>query len=155
MSNEVIGGGREIGSLNHDYRGLKKRGINIIYGKATAVDVEKNTVVTGIGDKFEYDRLVVSPGISFKTEDIEGYDDTATSVMPHAWKAGVQTGLLRRQLLEMNDGGLVIVAPPANPFRCPPGPYERVCQIAHYLKNHKPKSKILVIESKDKGIWFG
>ena len=150
MSNEVIGGGREIGSLNHDYRGLKKRGINIIYGKATAVDVEKNTVVTGIGDKFEYDRLVVSPGISLKTEEIEGYDDTTASVMPHAWKAGVQTGLLRRQLLEMDDGGLVIVAPPANPFRCPPGPYERVCQIAHYLKSHKPKSKILVIDSKDK-----
>ncbi len=150
MSNEVIGGGRKIESLNHSYDGLKKRGINVVHSKATAIDIDNNNVLTSDGTKFDYDRLVVSPGISLKTEEIEGYDDDAALVMPHAWKAGAQTSLLRRQLEEMDDGGLVVVAPPPNPFRCPPGPYERVCQIAHYLKHHKPKSKILVLDAKDK-----
>ena len=99
---------------------------------------------------FNYDRLVVSPGIDFKWGAVEGYDQAASEVMPHAWKAGSQTKILRKQLEEMDDGGVVIIAPPANPFRCPPGPYERTCQIAHYLKHHKPKSKILVIDAKDK-----
>ena len=150
MSNEVIGGGREIKTLNHGYDGLKKRGVNVVRSTASAIDIEKNTVLTTSGDRFEYDRLVVSPGISIKMGDIDGYDSAAAKVMPHAWKAGAQTSLLRKQLLAMDDGGLVILAPPANPFRCPPGPYERVCQIAHYLKHNKPKSKILVIDAKDK-----
>ena len=93
---------------------------------------------------------MVSPGIDFKWGVIEGYDKAAAEKMPHAWKAGPQTSLLRKQLEEMEDGGLVILAPPANPFRCPPGPYERTCQIAHYLKHNKPKSKILVLDAKDK-----
>ena len=150
MSNEVIGGDREIKTLNHGYDGLKKRGVNVVHSTASAIDIEKNTVLTTSGDRFEYDRLVVSPGISIKMGDIDGYDSAAAKVMPHAWKAGAQTSLLRKQLLAMDDGGLVILAPPANPFRCPPGPYERVCQIAHYLKHNKPKSKILVIDAKDK-----
>jgi sulfide dehydrogenase [flavocytochrome c] flavoprotein subunit len=150
MSNEVIGGGRKIESLAHTYEGLKKRGVNVIHTKATAIDVEKKVVLTSDGDTFDYNHLVVSPGISLKTDEIEGYDDTTALTMPHAWKAGAQTSLLRRQLQEMDDGGLVILAPPPNPFRCPPGPYERVCQIAHYLKNYKPKSKILVLDAKDK-----
>lgn len=150
MSNEVIGGGRKIESLNHSYEGLKKHGVSVVHSKATAIDIDNNNVLTSDGTKFDYDRLVVAPGISLKTEEIEGYDDDAALAMPHAWKAGAQTSLLRKQLEEMNDGGLVVVAPPANPFRCPPGPYERVCQIAHYLKHHKPKSKILVLDAKDK-----
>ena len=147
MSNEVIGGGRKIESLNHSYEGLKKHGVSVVHSKATAIDIDNNNVLTSDGTKFDYDRLVVAPGISLKTEEIEGYDDDAALAMPHAWKAGAQTSLLRKQLEEMNDGGLVVVAPPANPFRCPPGPYERVCQIAHYLKHHKPKSKKLDLEN--------
>ncbi len=83
-------------------------------------------------------------------DNIEGYDAAAAEKFPHAWKAGAQTALLRKQLEAMPDGGTVLIAPPPNPFRCPPGPYERACQIAHYLKNHKPKSKILIIDKKDK-----
>lgn len=150
MSNEVIGGDRKIDTIRHTYEGLKKYGINIVHSKATGVDVDAKKVMTESGDSFEYDRLVVSPGISIKWGTLEGYDEAAADVMPHAWKAGSQTALLRSQLESMDDGGLVILTPPGNPFRCPPGPYERVCQIAHYLKHNKPKSKILILDAKDK-----
>ncbi len=150
MSNEVIGGDRKLETIRHTYEGLKKHGINVVHSKATGVDVENKTVTTASGDTFDYDKLVMSPGIDFKWGEIEGYDKAASEIMPHAWKAGAQTTLLRKQLESMDDGGLVIIAPPANPFRCPPGPYERTCQIAHYLKHNKPKSKILVLDAKDK-----
>ena len=150
MSNEVLGGGRDIATIRHGYDGLKKHGINVVHSKATGVDASSKTVTTADGDTFNYDRLIVSPGIDFKWGVVEGYDQAAAKKMPHAWKAGPQTALLRKQLEDMDDGGVVIIAPPANPFRCPPGPYERTCQIAHYLKHNKPKSKILVIDAKDK-----
>ena len=150
MSNEVIGGGRKIETIRHTYAGLKKHGITLVHSKATRVDVERKTVTTASGDTFSYDRLVVSPGIALKWGAVEGYDQAASEIMPHAWQAGSQTALLRKQIEAMRDGGLVVIAPPNNPFRCPPGPYERVCQIAHYLKHHKPKSKILVLDAKDK-----
>lgn len=150
MSNEVIGGDRQIETIEHGYDGLKKHGINIVHSKATGIDVDSKTVTTASGDKYNYDRLIVSPGISLQWNVIDGYDRAAAEVMPHAWKAGEQTKLLRKQLVEMKDGGTVIMAPPGNPFRCPPGPYERACQIAHYLKHNKPKSKILILDAKDK-----
>ncbi len=150
MSNEVFGGERDVNTLKFDYEGLAAHGVNVVHDKAMGVDVAKKTVATAGGDKFAYDRLVLSPGIDFHWGAIEGYGEKAAGVMPHAYKAGAQTTLLFDQLKAMDDGGLVIVAPPANPFRCPPGPYERVCQIAHYLKNHKPKSKIMVVDAKDK-----
>ncbi len=150
MSNEVIGGDRKIETIRHTYDGLKKHGINVVKSKATGVDVDAKKVMTESGDSFSYDRLVVSPGISIKWGTLEGYDEAASEIMPHAWKAGSQTALLRKQLESMDDGGLVILTPPGNPFRCPPGPYERVCQIAHYLKHSKPKSKILILDAKDK-----
>lgn len=150
MSNEVIGGGRKIETIRHSYDNFKKHGINVVHSMATGVDVDKKTVTTASGDSFSYDRLIMSPGISLQFGAIEGYDEAAAEIMPHAWKAGPQTTLLRKKLTEMQDGGLVIVAPPANPFRCPPGPYERVSQMAHYLKANKPKSKILIIDAKDK-----
>lgn len=150
MSNEVIGGDRKIETIRHTYDGLKKHGINLVKSKATGVDVDAKKVMTESGDSFSYDRLVVSPGISIKWGTLEGYDEAASEIMPHAWKAGSQTALLRKQLESMDDGGLVILTPPGNPFRCPPGPYERVCQIAHYLKHNKPKSKILILDAKDK-----
>ena len=150
MSNEVIGGERDLGTLKFDYKGLSTHDVNVVHDTATAVDLKKKTVTVGSGKKFPYDRLIVSPGIDFRWNVIDGYDEAAAELMPHAYKAGSQTTLLVKQLQAMDNGGLVIIAPPANPFRCPPGPYERVCQIAHYLKNHKPKSKIMIVDAKDK-----
>ncbi len=100
------------------------------------------------GRRFAYDRLVVAPGIDFKFDGIEGYDAHASEVMPHAWKGGWQSRLLRRKLKAMPDGGVVVIAPPRNPYRCPPGPYERACVIAHYLKTAKPKSKLIILDPK-------
>ncbi len=150
MSNEVIGGDRDISSIKFGYDKLADHGIKLVQDKATAVDAAAHKVTTAGGTTLEYDRLVMSPGIGLKWGAIEGYDEAAAEIMPHAWIAGAQTTLLRKQLEEMDDGGLVILAPPGNPFRCPPGPYERAAQIAHYLKHHKPKSKILILDAKDK-----
>ena len=99
--------------------------------------------------RFAYDRLVLSPGVDLRFDALPGYDEAAAAKMPHAWKAGEQTLLLRRQLEAMDDGGLVVIAAPANPFRCPPGPYERASLIAHYLKTKKPRSKLLILDAKD------
>lgn len=150
MSNEVLGGGRELASIRHGYGGLADRGVRVVRARATGVDAEARAVATDAGDRFGYDRLIVSPGISLKPGAIEGYDEAAAAAMPHAWMAGEQTALLRAQLEAMDDGGTFVICPPGNPFRCPPGPYERVCQVAHYFKTHKPKSKILVLDAKEK-----
>ena len=150
MSNEVIGGDRDISTIKFGYDKLADHGIKLVQDKATAVDAEAHKVTTADGTTLEYDRLVMSPGIALKWGAIEGYDEAASEAMPHAWVAGTQTTLLRSQLESMEDGGLVVLAPPGNPFRCPPGPYERAAQIAHYLKHNKPKSKILILDAKDK-----
>jgi len=149
MSNEVLGGDRKLDSLKFGYDGLAKHGVTVVHDTVTAIDAKGRKVTTKGGKSFSYDRCIVSPGISFK-DNIKGYDAAAAEKMPHAWKAGPQTAILRKQLEAMADGGTVLIAPPPNPFRCPPGPYERACQIAHYLKTHKPKSKILILDSKDK-----
>ena len=149
MSNEVIGGDRKLDSLKFGYDGLAKHGVTVVHDTVTAIDAKGHKVTTKGGKSFSYDRCIVSPGISFK-DNIKGYDAAAAEKFPHAWKAGPQTAILRKQLEAMADGGTVLIAPPPNPFRCPPGPYERACQIAHYLKSHKPKSKILILDSKDK-----
>ncbi len=150
MSNEVIGGGRNIETIRHGYEGLAAHGIKVVHATATGVDTDARTVSTDDGGSHAYDRLIVSPGIDLKYDAIEGYDEAAAEVMPHAWKAGPQTALLRSQLEAMDEGGTFIICPPGNPFRCPPGPYERICQVAHYFSEHKPKSKILVLDAKDK-----
>ena len=149
MSNEVLGGDRNMDTLKFGYDGLRKHGVTVVHDTVTAIDAKGQKVTTKGGKSFSYDRCIVAPGISF-VDNIEGYDAAAAEKMPHAWKAGPQTVLLRKQLEAMPDGGMVLIAPPPNPFRCPPGPYERACQIAHYLKSHKPKSKILILDSKDK-----
>ena len=149
MSNEVLGGDRKLDSLKFGYDGLRKHGVTVVQDTVTAIDAKGRKVTTKGGKSFNYDRCIVAPGISFR-DNIEGYDAAAAERFPHAWKAGAQTALLRNQLEAMPDGGTVLIAPPPNPFRCPPGPYERACQIAHYLKNHKPKSKIVIYDSKDK-----
>jgi len=149
MSNEVIGGERSIDSIRFGYDGLRKHGVTVVHDMVTGIDANARKVMTKGGQSFTYDRCIVAPGISFR-DNIAGYDMAAHEKMPHAWKAGDQTMLLRKQLEAMADGGTVLIAPPPNPFRCPPGPYERACQIAHYLKTNKPKSKVLILDAKEK-----
>ena len=150
MSNEVLAGERSIEGIRFGYQGLAGRGITVVHDTVTAIDPDARMVRTQGGNNIPYDRAIVSPGIDFKWEAIEGYDAATAEKIPHAWKAGPQTVALRNQLKAMRNGGTVIIAPPPNPFRCPPGPYERTSLIAHYLKQHKPRSKILVLDAKDK-----
>jgi sulfide dehydrogenase [flavocytochrome c] flavoprotein subunit len=150
MSNEVLSGERSIDSIKFGYSGLQAHGVNVVQDSVSAIDATARTVTTAGGKTFKYDRCVVSPGVDFKWDTIEGYDAQVAESIPHAWKAGPQTVTLRKQLEAMKDGGTVCIATPPNPFRCPPGPYERASQIAHYLKQHKPKSKIIILDPKAK-----
>jgi NADPH-dependent 2,4-dienoyl-CoA reductase/sulfur reductase-like enzyme len=149
FSNLVIGGLRALKSQQFGYDKVAADGIQVVFATATGVDPGKRTVATDAGSSLAYDRLVLAPGIDLRWDGLPGYDEAAAERMPHAWKAGVQTLLLRRQLEAMEDGGVVVMAAPANPFRCPPGPYERASLIAHYLKTRKPKSKLIVLDAKD------
>lgn len=151
FSNAVLGGLYDMDYITHGYDALKNsHGVKVVHDSATGIDPAAKTVSLAGGSTLAYDRLVVSPGIDIQWGAVEGYDQAASEIMPHAWKAGPQTLLLRKQLQAMPDGGVVIVAAPRNPFRCPPGPYERVSLMAHYLNQHKPKSKILIYDAKDK-----
>ena len=150
MSNEVLGGDRAMNTIEFGYDGLAKHGVKVVHDKVTKIDAGARKVTTAGGSTFSYDRCVVAPGIDFKWETIEGYDANVANQVPHAWQAGPQTKLLLSQLQAMKDGGTVIIAPPPNPFRCPPGPYERASQIAHYMQQHKPKSKVIILDPKPK-----
>ena len=150
FSNAYLGGLRSIGSITHSYDGLRDAGVKVFHDKAVALDPAKQIVSTRGGLSLGYDRLVVSPGIDFRYDSIDGYDANVAQIMPHAWQAGPQSMILRKQLEAMDDGGVVIIASPPNPFRCPPGPYERASMIAHYLKTTKPRSKVLILDAKDK-----
>ena len=149
FSNAVLANLREIDRQQFGYDGIKAAGVTVAQTSATAVDSEAKSVTLADGNRLSYDRLVMTPGIDFNWGAIAGYDEAAAQKMPHAWKAGDQTVLLRRQLQAMDDGGLVVMSAPANPFRCPPGPYERASLIAYWLKIWKPKSKLLLLDSKD------
>ncbi|MDU8929202.1 NAD(P)/FAD-dependent oxidoreductase [Alisedimentitalea sp. MJ-SS2] len=149
MSNEVIGGVRNINQIAFGYEAIANRGIKVVHDTVTAIDADKKLVMTSEGASIPYERCIVSPGIDFKYEAIPGYSAEAAEIVPHAWKAGPQTALLRKQLEEMPDGGVVSIIAPPNPFRCPPGPYERASLIAQYLKTHKPKSKVLIFDQKE------
>jgi sulfide dehydrogenase [flavocytochrome c] flavoprotein subunit len=149
FSNYVIAGWRSIDSISHGFTSIQRAGIEVVHDRVSAIDADKRRVRLGGGGSLAYDRLVVAPGIDFRYGAIEGYDESAAELMPHAWKAGPQTLLLRRQLEAMPDGGTFIMVPPANPFRCPPGPYERASVVANYLKRHKPRSKILILDQKE------
>jgi sulfide dehydrogenase [flavocytochrome c] flavoprotein chain len=155
MSNEVLGGTRTMDSIEFGYDGLRGHGVKVVHDMVTGIDANARKVTTKGGDSFMYDRCIVSPGVSFRWDQIEGYDEKVAEKIPHAWKAGEQTRILHKQLMDMKDGGTFIIAPPPNPFRCPPGPYERVSQVASYFKQHKPKSKILILDPKDKFSKFG
>jgi NADPH-dependent 2,4-dienoyl-CoA reductase/sulfur reductase-like enzyme len=149
FSNLVLGGLKTMPQITHSYAGVRRAGVQVVHDSATKVDAEKKTVTTRGGMTLAYDRLVLSPGIDLRWNAIAGYDEKAAEVMPHAWRAGPQTALLKRQLEAMKDGGTFCLVAPADPFRCPPGPYERVSMVAHYLKTKKPKSKILVLDAKE------
>ncbi|WP_237217431.1 NAD(P)/FAD-dependent oxidoreductase [Falsiroseomonas oryziterrae] len=149
--NLVLAGKRRIEQISHGYDGLRARGVRVVHDWATGIDAAARSVRLQGGQTLSYDRLILSPGIALRWGALEGYDEAAAERMPHAWVPGdgAQTTLLRRQLEEMPDGGVVGLAIPANPFRCPPGPYERISMIASYLKRHKPRSKILALDAKD------
>jgi NADPH-dependent 2,4-dienoyl-CoA reductase/sulfur reductase-like enzyme len=149
FSNEVIAGERTLDAQQFGYTAIRSDGVTVINAAATSVDAGARTVTASNGAKYPYDRLILSPGIDIIWGGLEGYDEAAAARMPHAWQAGEQTLLLRRQLEAMPDGGVVVMSVPPNPYRCPPGPYERASLIAWYLKQHKPKSKILVLDAKD------
>jgi len=148
FSNEVIGGERDLDSIRVDYEGLKAYGINFVQDSATAI--EKGVVKTAGGTDVPFDRCVVAPGIELLYDKIEVYSADAAQTIPHAWKAGEQTATLRKQLEDMPDGGTFVMAAPPNPFRCPPGPYERASLVANYFKHHKPKSKVVILDAKQK-----
>jgi sulfide dehydrogenase [flavocytochrome c] flavoprotein subunit len=149
--NLVIGGVRRIEDITHGYDGLRAMGVTVVHDTAAAIDAGARGVRLQGGQTLAYDKLILSPGIALRWGALEGYDEAASATLPHAWVPGdgAQTLLLRRQLEEMPDGGVVGMAIPANPFRCPPGPYERISMIAGYLKRHKPRSKIIALDAKE------
>lgn len=148
ISNLVLGGNAQMSDITFSYEGLRSRGIRVIRDSAVAIDAEKRQVRLAGGDSLGYDRVIVSPGVEFLFDQIPALKSTdAQNRIPHAWKAGAQTVALRNQLTAMRDGGVYVLQIPMVPYRCPPGPYERVCQIADYFKKAKPKSKIIVLDS--------
>lgn len=149
FSNAVIAGMRDIGAQQFNYDKLTADGVVLALATASAIDPLGRAVTLSDGARLLYDRLVLAPGVDIRWDGLAGYNEAAAERMPHAWKAGEQTLLLRRQLEAMDDGGLVVISAPANPFRCPPGPYERASLIAHYLKTRKPRSKLIVLDAKD------
>jgi sulfide dehydrogenase [flavocytochrome c] flavoprotein subunit len=149
FSNEVIAGMRNIAAQRFGYAATAADGVRVVYATATAVDSSGRQVNLDDGSRVPYDRLVLAPGIDLAYDALPGYSEAAAEKLPHAWKAGSQTELLRRQLQAMDDGGTVVISVPTNPYRCPPGPYERASLIAWYLKTNKPKSKLLLLDAKD------
>lgn len=149
-ANWYLHGFKDFGHTVQTFDALAKdHGVKVVQDTVTGWDPDSGRVDLASGDKLPFDRLVVSPGIEFRWDMVEGMDGNDVEQVPHAWKGGEQYRILRRQLEAMDDGGTVVLCPPPNPFRCPPGPYERTSLIAHYLKEHKPRSKVLVLDAKD------
>ena len=149
FSNGVIAGLRELTAQEFGYGKVAGDQITLAFASASGVDAGSRAVTLNDGTRLPYDRLVVAPGIDLRWDALPGYNEAAAQRMPHAWKAGEQTLLLRRQLESMADGGTVVISAPANPFRCPPGPYERASLIAYYLKTKKLRSKLIILDAKD------
>ncbi len=147
FSNEVIIGARDLSRQRFDYDAVAKAGVTLRF--ATAIGIDQGAVVLDDKSRLPFDRAIIAPGVDLRVDAVPGYDQAAIERMPHAWKAGPQTDLFRRQIASMEDGGTFVMAVPANPYRCPPGPYERAGLIAHYFKRHKPKSKVIVLDAKD------
>ena len=151
FSNLAIGGFRTYDSIGHSYGTLaSKYGVNVVHDWAVGVDRDAKTVSLAGGENLAYDRLVVSPGIDFVEGSVEGWSVSAQNAMPHAYKAGSQTQLLKAQIEAMPQGGTYVMVAPPNPFRCPPGPYERISMVAHVLKQKNPTAKIMIFDPKPK-----
>lgn len=151
FSNRVLGGNLSLDRLTRSYDRLQRdRGVRLIRDRAIGIDAKARTVRLAGGETLRYDRLVVSPGVDFIYDELPGLQSAAArqSVL-HSWKAGPQTLALRAQLESMRDGGVYALCVPKSPYRCPPGPYERACQVAFYLKRHKPRSKVLVLDANE------
>lgn len=150
-SNWYLAGLVDAKTITHSYDSLRdKHGVNIIHSTVSMVSPAAKQVTLNDGRVLDYDKLVVSPGIEFKYDAIEGYSEDVIEQIPHAYKAGPQTEILYKQIREMPQGGTFIMCPPGNPFRCPPGPYERVSMIADYFKRNNPTAKIIILDAKDK-----
>jgi NADPH-dependent 2,4-dienoyl-CoA reductase/sulfur reductase-like enzyme len=149
FSNAVIAGLRDMDAQLFGYGRIAAEGITVVQQAAATVDGHGRVVTLGDGAKLPYERLVIAPGSDPRFDALPGYDEAAAERMPHAWRAGAQTLLLRRQLEAMEDGGTVVMALPALPYRCPPASYERASLIAWYLKTRKPRSKLIVLDAKD------
>jgi len=150
FSNLYLGGFRDFASLGHGYGGLAIGGVNMVHDWAVGIDRDAKRVALASGPSVPYDRLVVAPGIDFRWESVPGYGVTAQNAMPHAWKGGTQAELLKAQIAAMPEGGLFAMVAPPNPYRCPPGPYERVSMVAHYLSQNNPTAKIIIFDPKTK-----
>ena len=149
LSNLVIGGSRKLAELTSPYDNLSKRhGIKIIQDSVASIDPDKKTVKLASGKTLPYDKVIVSPGVSLMMNSIEGLAQAnKAGVTLQAWKAGAETVALHKQLASMRDGGTYALSIPEAPYRCPPGPYERACQVASYFKQNKPKSKVLILDA--------
>ena len=145
FSNLVLSGVRTMDSITFDYKGLTRHGVRMINREATAIEPDTKRVRIGEG-YLQYDRLVVAPGVEFQWEQVEGLPAAKDTVL-HAWKAGPQTVELARQLQSIPDGGVFVLTVPPVAYRCPPGPYERACQVAWYLKTRKPNAKLIVLDA--------
>ncbi|WP_270730818.1 NAD(P)/FAD-dependent oxidoreductase [Shimia sp. Alg240-R146] len=150
FSNLYLGGFKNIEDIGHTYGGLAAGGVNVVHDWAVGVDRDAKTVSLAGGATLPYDKLILSPGIDFVEGAVEGWDLSAQNAMPHAYKAGSQSELLKAQLMAMPEGGVFAMVAPPNPFRCPPGPYERVSMVAHFLKQNNPTAKIIVADPKPK-----
>ena len=157
FSNNVISGIQDLESIEHSYSGLKdKHGIDVIHATVDKVDAPNHKVILSDGDSIAYDKVVVAPGIDFKWDSIPGHSKAASeNDIPHAYQAGPQTAILRKQLENMKQGGTFVLIPPTNPFRCPPGPYERASLVAYYLKKNNPSAKLIILDQKEKFSKFG
>jgi sulfite dehydrogenase len=150
LSNLVLGGSRKLEDITVGYAKLRDYGVQVINDDVTKVNVDKKTIELKKIQDLGYDRLIVSPGVDFLFDQVRGFEAPAAQQrIMHAWKAGPQTVALRKQLEEMRDGGVFVMSIPKAPYRCPPGPYERACQVAHYFKTHKPKSKVLILDANE------
>jgi len=150
LSNLVLGGSKQLADITVGYDALAKRGVTLIRDTATAVDADKRIVRLAGGAELAYDRLVLSPGVDFLWDRVPGLNNAAAQArVLHAWKAGPQTVALRQQIVAMPDGGVFAIVIPRAPYRCPPGPYERACQVAWYFKRAKPGSKVLICDGNE------
>ena len=151
FSNLYIGGFKEVADIGHTYGQLASAyGVNVVHDWAVGIDRAAKTVSLAGGGALSYDKLVLSPGIDFVEGSVEGWGLAAQNAMPHAYKAGSQSELLRAQVRAMPEGGVFAMVAPPNPYRCPPGPYERICMVAHHLKANNPTAKIIIADPKPK-----